>query len=63
MKTDPDTLDRTLYIVVGPALIAMAAASVVGMWGYRGVVPLMRATAGKYTLCSLRRINTCTTSR
>lgn len=59
MKTNAGTLDRTLRIVVGLALIALAATGVVGLWGWIGVVPLLTGAIGNCPLYSLLGINTC----
>ncbi|MFZ3118625.1 MAG: DUF2892 domain-containing protein [Variovorax sp.] len=63
MKTNEGTLDRSLRIVVGLALIAMAATGVVGMWGYIGVVPLLTGAIGNCPLYTLLGLNTCRTPR
>jgi hypothetical protein len=47
----------------GVALIGMAAAGVVGMWGYIGVVPLLTGAAGFCPLYTLLGINTCPARR
>lgn len=59
MKTNAGTLDRTLRIVVGLALIALAANGTVGLWGWIGVVPLLTGAIGNCPLYSLLGINTC----
>ncbi|MBP7567247.1 MAG: DUF2892 domain-containing protein [Burkholderiaceae bacterium] len=59
MKTNAGTLDRTLRILVGLALIALAATGVVGLWGWIGVVPLLTGAIGNCPLYSLLGINTC----
>jgi hypothetical protein len=41
MKTNVGGIDKILRIVVGIALISMAALGVVGTWGWIGVVPLL----------------------
>jgi len=41
MKINVGTIDRTLRIVAGLALVAMAATGTVGVWGWSGVVPLL----------------------
>jgi hypothetical protein len=41
MKTNVGGIDKILRVVVGIALIAMAALGVVGAWGWIGVVPLL----------------------
>ena len=59
MKTNAGTLDRTLRIVVGLALIALAATGTVGLWGWIGVVPLLTGAIGNCPLYSVFGINTC----
>lgn len=39
-------IDRVLRILVGLALIALAATGTVGLWGYIGVVPLLTGLIG-----------------
>jgi Protein of unknown function (DUF2892) len=63
MKTNEGTLDRGLRMGAGAALIGMAAAGVVGMWGYIGVVPLLTGAAGFCPLYTLLGINTCPARR
>jgi hypothetical protein len=43
MKANIGTADRTLRIIAGVALIALAATGTVGVWGYLGAVPLFTA--------------------
>lgn len=43
MKPNVGTLDRAARVVVGVALIALAATGTVGVWGYIGIVPLATA--------------------
>ena len=59
MNKNIGTLDRTLRIVVGLALIALAATGTVGPWGWIGVVPL---GTGLFSWCpayTLFGIKTC----
>lgn len=46
MHANVGGLDRVLRIVVGVALIALAATGIVGAWGYIGVVPLLTGLIG-----------------
>lgn len=41
MKMNVGNIDRILRIVIGLVLIALAATSTVGVWGYIGIVPLL----------------------
>jgi hypothetical protein len=57
MKPNVGTIDRSLRILGGLALIALAALGVVGWWGYVGVVPLATGLfrfCPAYTLLGLR---------
>jgi hypothetical protein len=57
MQKNIGTIDRVLRIVVGIALIALAATGTVGVWGWIGVVPLATALIGwcpAYTLFGLK---------
>ena len=59
MKANVGTLDRMLRIIVGLALIALAATGKVGVWGYLGVIPL---ATGLFRFCpayTLLGIRTC----
>ena len=46
-------LDRALRVLAGLALIGLAAAGVIGAWGYIGVVPLL---TGLVAWCPLYRV-------
>lgn len=59
MKMNVGNIDRILRIVIGLVLIALAATSTVGVWGYIGIVPLL---TGIFKFCpaySLLGVNTC----
>jgi hypothetical protein len=59
MKLNVGGIDRLLRIVVGLALIALAAFGMVGWWGYLGVIPL---ATGLFRFCpayTLLGMNTC----
>ena len=59
MKTNVGGIDKILRVVVGIALIAMAALGVVGAWGWIGVVPLLTGLFGVCPAYSLLGFNTC----
>lgn len=59
MKFNVGTIDRVIRIVVGLALIGLAATGTVAWWGYIGVVPLL---TGLFKFCpayALIGVNTC----
>ena len=59
MKTNVGGIDKILRIVVGIALIAMAALGVVGAWAWIGVVPLLTGLFGVCPAYSLLGTSTC----
>ena len=59
MKANVGGIDRILRIVVGLALIALAATGTVGAWGWIGVVPVL---TGVFRFCPFYPplgMNTC----
>ena len=58
MKPNVGTLDRAARVVVGVALIALAATGTVGVWGYIGIVPLATAFMRFCPLYVLLGLNT-----
>ncbi len=59
MKANVGTIDRTLRIVIGIALIGLSLAGVIGVWGWIGLLPL---TTGIFRFCpayTLLGIKTC----
>jgi len=54
-------VDRTIRIVAGLVLIALAASGTVGMWGWLGVLPLATGLIGWCPPYSMLGINTCAT--
>ncbi len=61
MKTNVGNVDRTLRIVAGIALIALAATGTIGAWGYIGVVPLLTGLLRSCPAYSIFGIDTCRT--
>ncbi|WP_313087943.1 DUF2892 domain-containing protein [Pseudomonas sp.] len=59
MKSNVGSIDRTLRIVVGLALIGLSLAGVIGLWGWIGLVPL---ATGIFRFCpayQLLGLKTC----
>lgn len=59
MKINTGCIDRALRVVIGFALITMAATGTVGMWGWIGVVPLLTGLIGFCPLYTIMGTNTC----
>ncbi|MES2633743.1 MAG: DUF2892 domain-containing protein [Pseudomonadota bacterium] len=59
MKVNEGTLDRSVRVIAGIALIAMAYMGTIGAWGYIGIVPLITGAVGMCPLYSLLGISTC----
>lgn len=56
-------LDRTIRITVGLALIAVAATGTIGLWGWVGVVPLLKGFTGWCPPYALLGLNTCSVKK
>lgn len=63
MKQNVGGIDRILRIVVGVALVALAATGTVGLWGYIGVVPLLTGLLGWCPPYALFGFSSCPTKR
>ena len=52
-------IDRSIRVVLGLALIALAATQTIGAWGWLGIVPLVTGVVAYCPLYSVLRIRTC----
>ena len=59
MKTNEGVIDRSLRVILGLALIGLAATGTIGMWGYIGIIPLVTGAVGMCPIYSLLGINSC----
>ena len=59
MKRNVGGIDRILRIVVGAALMILAATGTVGWWGWLGVIPLATGLMSFCALYTFLGINTC----
>jgi Protein of unknown function (DUF2892) len=59
MKSNVGGIDRILRIIVGLALIALAATGTIGVWGWIGIVPLATAALGFCPLYTVLGFSTC----
>jgi hypothetical protein len=62
MNKNVGSLDRTLRVVTGLALITLAAAGQIGVWGWIGAVPLATGLLGWCPAYTLFGIKTCKTA-
>ena len=46
MNKNVGGFDRSLRVVVGVVLVALAATGTVGAWGYVGIVPILTGAIG-----------------
>ena len=59
MKANIGGVDRVLRLVLGLALIGLAATKAVGWWGWLGIVPIVTAAIGWCPPYALLGISTC----
>ena len=63
MKVNVGNIDRIVRIFGGLALIGLAAAGSIGVWGYIGILPLATALVGSCPAYTLLGVDTCPTPR
>jgi len=51
-------IDRALRILVGLALIGLAASGTIGVWGYIGIVPVLTGMSARCPLYAILGITT-----
>jgi hypothetical protein len=59
MKVNEGNVDRFVRAFVGLVLIALAMTSIIGPWGWIGIVPLVTGAVGMCPLYSLVGFSTC----
>jgi hypothetical protein len=62
MNHNVGNIDRAIRITAGVGLIALAAADVIGPWGYIGIVPLLTGVVGICPAYTLLGTSTCSDS-
>lgn len=62
MTRNVGNVDRTIRIIAGLVLVALAATGTVGLWGWLGALPLATGLIGWCPPYSLLGINTCRTT-
>jgi hypothetical protein len=63
MKVNVGNVDRIVRIVAGLALIGLAVAGTIGIWGYIGIVPLLTGLTRVCPAYSLVGVDTCSTGK
>ena len=58
MKRNVGSIDRILRVVIGLALVVMAATGTIAAWGYIGVIPLVTGLIGTCPLYRLLGLST-----
>lgn len=58
-KNNEGTLDRTLRVVVGLAVLALTVVGPRSVWGLLGLVPLITGLVGNCPLYTLLGVSTC----
>ncbi len=58
MKQNVGGIDRTLRVIAGVALVALAATGTLGAWAWVGVIPLATGLMGWCPLYPLVGLNT-----
>lgn len=59
LKVNEHPIERVARVVLGVALVGMAAMGTIGAWGYIGVVPILTGALGTCPLYTLLGISTC----
>ncbi|MGO4813435.1 DUF2892 domain-containing protein [Cupriavidus sp. 2MCAB6] len=59
MQANIGTVDRTLRIVAGLALIGLAVTGTIGAWGWIGVIPVLTGLVRICPLYSMLGVRTC----
>lgn len=59
MGCNTGAVDRALRVIVGLALIALAATHTIGVWGWIGIVPLLTGIFSFCPVYALLGMNTC----
>ncbi len=59
MKINEGTIDRSLRVIVGLALVGLAAAGTIGAWGWIGILPLVTGVVGFCPAYAVFGMSTC----
>jgi hypothetical protein len=59
LKVNEHPVERVARVILGVALVGMAAMGTIGVWGYIGVVPILTGAVGSCPLYTLFGLSTC----
>lgn len=59
LKVNEHPIERVVRVILGVALVGMAAMGTIGAWGYIGVVPILTGAMGTCPLYSVLGFSTC----
>jgi hypothetical protein len=63
MKCNEHTIDRSVRVIAGLVLIALAFTGTIGMWGWIGVLPLVTGAIGFCPGYAIFGVSTCPTKK
>lgn len=59
LKVNEHPIERGARVILGIALVGMAAMGTIGAWGYIGVVPILTGALGTCPIYTLFGLSTC----
>lgn len=59
LKVNEHPIERVVRVILGIALVVMAARGTIGAWGYIGVVPILTGALGTCPIYTLLGLSTC----
>lgn len=59
LKVNEHPIERVVRVILGVALVGMAAMGTIGVWGYIGVVPILTGALGTCPLYTVLGFSTC----
>lgn len=63
MKTNESTIDRSIRVIIGLAILSLTVIGPQTLWGLVGLVPLFTGLVGYCPLYQVLGINTCPTKK
>lgn len=59
LKINEHPIERVVRVILGVALVGMAAMGTIGAWGYIGVVPILTGAMGTCPIYTVFGLSTC----